>query len=221
MKKLRQIKNNSILLCFVLLITQSVFAQTVEKWFVNMPDGLNPTLSKQNRLELLEYYKAGQGDSVTNRYGNQARLVAFDSINQCVVVKNTSSTMFEMKMFNLEDSSTIIGLISTVCAPVCQSYIQFYDTAWNSMPIQFTMPKAIEWLNKDSLETKNLDKQWVGNALENSFITLTFDAANNTIIAQNNSLKFMTEIDRKLFQPLMTEKPFVYKLNGRTWVQQP
>jgi hypothetical protein len=221
MKKLRQIKNNSILLCCVLLFTQSIFAQTVEKWFVNMPDGLNPTLSKQNRLELLEYYKAGQGDSVTNRYGNQARLVVFDSINQCVVVKNTSSTTFEMKMFNFEASSTVIGLISTVCAPVCQSYIQFYDTAWNSIPIQFAMPKAIEWMNKDSLENKNLDKQWVGNVLENSFITLTFNAANNTIIAQNNSLKFMTEIDRKLFQPLMNEKPFVYKLNGRTWVQQP
>lgn len=221
MKKLRQIKNNSIQLCCVLLFTQSVFAQTVEKWFVNMPDGLNPTLSKQNRLELLEYYKAGQGDSVTNRYGNQARLVAFDSINQCVVVKNTSSSTFGMKMFNLEDSSTVIGLISTVCAPVCQSYIQFYDTAWNSIPIQFTMPRAIEWLNKNSLENMNLDKQWVENVLENSFVTLAFDAAKNTIIAQNNSLEFMNEIDRKLISPFINDKPFVYKLNERTWVQQP
>lgn len=212
--------NRNIVLCSVLLFTQVIFAQTVEKWFVNMPDGLNPTLSKQNRLELLEYYKAGQGDSVTNRYGNQARLVAFDSINQCLVVNNTSSTTFGIKMFNLEDSTTVIGLISTACAPVCQSSIQFYDTAWSSIPIMFTMPKAIEWLNKDSLENKNLDKQWVGNVLANSFITLTFDAAKNTIIAQNNSLEFMNEIDRKLISPFMNDKPFVYKLKGRMWVQQ-
>lgn len=221
MKKLRQIKNNGILLCCVLLFTQSIVAQTVEKWFVNMPDGLNPTLSKQNRLELLEYFKAGQGDSVTNRYGNQARLVSFDSINQCIVVKNTSSATFEIKMFNLEDSSTVIGLISTVCAPVCQSYIQFYDTAWNSIPIRFTIPKAIEWQDKDSLENKNIDKQWVENMLENSFITLTFDAAKNSIIAQNNSMEFMSEIDRKLIQPFMNNKPFLYRLNGQTWVRQP
>ena len=128
MKKLRQIMNNSILLCCMLQITQGVFAQTVEKWYVNMPDGLNPTLSKQNRLELLEYYKAGQGDSVTNRYGNQARLLAYDSISQSIVVKNT-------------------------------------------------------------------------------------------IIAKNNSMEFISEIDRKLILPFMNDKPFVYQLKGRTWVR--
>lgn len=221
MLKLRQIKNNSIMLCCMLLFTHSIIAQTVEKWFVNMPDGLNPTLSKQNRLELLEYYKAGQGDSVTNRYGNQARLVAFDSINQSLVVKNTTNSIFEMKMLDLVDSKKIIGVIYTVCAPICQSYIQFYDTAWNPIPIQFTMPQAIEWLNKDSLENKNLDTQWVGKVLENSFIKFTFDATKNSIIAHNNSLEFMNEIDRKLFQSLMDDKPNVYILNQRTWVRQP
>lgn len=219
MKNLRRIMNNSILLCCMLLFTHNIIAQTVEKWYVNMPDGLNPTLSKQNRLELLEYYKAGQGDSVINRYGNQARLVAFDSINQSLVVKNTPNSIFEMKMFNLVDSTKVIGIISTVCAPICQSSIQFYDTAWNSIPIQLTMPKAIEWLNMDSLENKNVDKKWVGNLLENSFITLTFDAVNNTLVAKNNSMEFMSEIDRKLILPFMNDKPFVYQLKGRIWVR--
>lgn len=219
MKKFRRLMNSSILLCCMLQITQGVFAQTVEKWYVNMLDGLNPTLSKQNRLELLEYYKAGQGDSVTNRYGNQARLLAYDSISQSIVVKNTPNSIFEMKMFDLVDSSKIIGIISTVCAPICQSSIQFYDTAWNLISIQFTMPKAIEWLNVESLENKNIDKKWVENVLENSFITLTFDAVKNTIIAKNNSMEFISEIDRKLILPFMNDKTFVYQMKGRTWVR--
>ncbi|NDP22737.1 MAG: DUF3256 family protein [Paludibacter sp.] len=216
----RQLITNKILFCYILLFTQSVFAQTVENWYVNMPDELNPTLSKQNRLELLEYYKARQGDSVTNRYENQAHVLVFDSINRCLKVKNTPSTTFEMKIFNNEDSIPFLGIINTVCAPICHSVVQFYDTAWNRIPIQFTMPKAMEWLNKDSLENNNVDKEWVEHQLENTYITLTFDEVNMSIMAKNNTLEFMSETDRKLISPFINDKEFIYKLKDKIWMRQ-
>jgi len=216
----RPLINKYILFFYILLFVQSLFSQTIEKWYLNMPDKLNPTLSKQNRLELLEYYKVRQGDSITNRFGNKARVLVFDSINRCLIVKSTPSTTFEMQIFNTEVGVPFLGIINTVCAPVCHSNLQFYDTTWNSIPIQFTMPKAIEWLNKDSLDNKNIDKEWVEQQLENTYITLTFDGVNLLIIANNNSLEFMSETDRKLISPFINDKKFIYKLKNKIWMKQ-
>ncbi|MDR3652139.1 MAG: DUF3256 family protein [Paludibacter sp.] len=213
-------KNNLAIISFLLLMSNILYAQNIADYYVNIPDILNPTLSRQNRLELLEYHKVGQ-DSITNRFGNQARLVSLDSLNRRIVVKNTPTSIFEMKILNLEDKTPIIGIIRTVCSPVCLSSIEFYDTAWNQIPIQFLMPKAIEWADIKSIPDQKVDVNWVKNMMDVSFITLNFSSENQFIIAKNNTLDFLSEADRKIIAPYINSKTITYKLQGRTWVQLP
>ena len=200
-----------------MLASQTSFSQTIERVYINMPDVLNPTLSKQNRLELLEYYKAGQSDSVTNRFGNQAYITLFDSLNQVLKVKNTQVSIFEMKLFNFKGNVPVVGVISTVCAPVCQSVIQFYDTAWNVVSLKFQMPNAIEWIKIDSLSQTAIDRKWIKNVLKTSFISLSFALDLNTIIAKNNSLEFLCEEDRKLIAPFVKTDSLIYHLKDKSW----
>ena len=221
MKKLQRKTNNFVLICCLIWTSQTLTAQTIEKYYVNMPDVLNPTLSKQNRLELLEYHKAGQGDSIVNRLGNKAYLLSFDTINQRLVVRNTASSSFEMKILILNDSTQTIGIIRTVCGPICQSTVEFYDTVWNLIPIQFNMPKAIDWVDNGAFTTENVDRNWVENSLENSFISLSFDSKNQFIIAKNNSLEFLSEADRKLISPLVVDKKLLFRLEGLKWIFEP
>lgn len=209
---------NCLLIIGFIFIFQFSTAQNVEKLYVNMPDAFNPTLSKQNRLELLEYHKARQGDSIDNRFGNKAYLSVLDTLKQFIVVKNSPNSTFEMKLLKLENQVPAIGIIRTVCAPVCQSKVEFYDTAWNLIPLQFTMPKAVEWINESALTTETIDRKWLENLLENSFITLSFDAVNQEIISKNNSLDFVNDIDRKLVAPLLFDKKRSYKLDGNSWI---
>ena len=221
MKKIHLRKNNWLICISLMLFCQNIYSQKVEDLYVKMPDILNPTLSKQNRLELLEYHKAHQSDSVANRFGNQAHLIIMDTLNQQIVVKNTLSSTFEMKILTLEDSTIVIGIIRTVCAPVCQSSIEFYDTAWNKVPLQFSMPKAIDWINPKNMEIEKNDSRWMKNLLEISFISLTFSIQNQTLIAKNNTLEFLNEAERKLIQPYLVDKPILYELVDRKWVQKP
>lgn len=221
MKKIKRITNKIALLFFLVFIYQNLVAQSVEKYYVNIPDALNPTLSKQNRLELLEYFKAGQGDSITNRLGNKAYLEKLDSVNHLIVVKNTANSTFEMKLLTLEDGNKVIGIIRTVCGPICQSMIEFYDTAWNPVKLQFIMPKAIDWINNAASNNQDVDRRWVDNVLENSFISLSFDSKGQQIIAQNNSLEFVTASDRKLISSFLLDKKLKFKLIGRSWILQP
>jgi len=218
---LQKLKNKIIILSSLLFVFQGVFSQTIESVYTNMPDVLNPTLSKQNRLELLEYFKVGQSDSVTNRFGNQAYITVFDSVYQVIKVKNTLVSTFEIKLFNINGNVPIVGIISTVCAPVCQSAIQFYDTAWNVVPLKFKMPDATDWINNDSLIQTVIDKQWIKSVMKTSFITLSFGVDTNTISAKNNSLQFLSVEDKKQLDPFVNDQIFVYHLKDKIWVKEP
>jgi len=217
MKKKRLPGNNGLLILCLLFISVGSMAQTIEKWYVNMPDILNPTLSKQNRLELLEYHKAGQGDSIANIFKHQAYLLKFDTLNQHITVKNTPTSTFEMKILNQADSTAIIGIIRTVCAPLCMSTIEFYDTAWNLIPVQFNMPTAIEWVDINKIPTEKIDLQWVKNLMGVSFVSLSFSDKDQTIQAKNNTLDFLSEVDRKVIAPYVSDKNLSFKLKDRTW----
>jgi len=221
MKKLHKKQNHFLLFCSLIWISHNLSAQTIEKYYVNMPDALNPTLSKQNRLELLEYHKAGQGDSITNRFGNKAYLLNLDTLNQLVVVKNTVNSTFEMKVLNLDDGTLVIGIIRTICGPICQSMVELYDTAWHSVPIQFNMPRAIDWIDETAVIPETVDHQWVLNVLENNFIALSFHPASGMIVAKNNSMEFVGDADRKLIASLVKDKTIMYRFENRKWVQHP
>lgn len=202
-------------------MAMNVSTQNIGKYYVNMPDVLNPTLSKQNRLELLEYHKAKLGDSIVNRFGNKAYLQKYDSINQRIIVKNTVSSTFDMALLHLDTNTQVIGLISTICGPICQSVLEFYDTAWQPIPLQFTMPKSIEWINEEALAKTSIDKFRVENMMENSFISLSFSAEKQDIIAKNNSLEFLSNEDKKILIPIFIDEPIVFKLEKGKWIMSP
>jgi hypothetical protein len=220
MKKTLQSKNNRLIIILIFLC-QGLFSQTIEKLYINMPDNLNPILSRQNRLELIEYYKSHQSDSITNRFQNQAHLILLDVLNQQIVVKNTISSTFDMKVLTLADSTLAIGIIRTVCAPVCQSSIEFYDTVWNRIQLKFTMPKAFEWINEKSIPVEKLDVKWVRNIMNISFVSLKFSSDNQIIKATNNTLEFLSEADRKTILPYILINPIIFRLKGRQWDKMP
>lgn len=221
MKKNPLLNNNPLIVFSLLIFSQCIMSQTIDKWYVNMPDALNPTLTKQNRLELLEYHKAGQSDSVVNRFGNQTYLMSLDTLNQQILVKNTPSSAFEMKILTLDDSTKAIGIIRTVCAPVCMSSVEFYDTAWNLIPVQFTMPKSIEWLDVKSIPVDKIDIQWAKGLMGINFISLRFSDKKQRIVAKNNILDFLSEQDRKVIAPYVPDKAISFELKGQTWQRKP
>ena len=217
MKQKPILKNNLIIFGLLLLASPAILSQSIQKLYVNMPDAFNPTLTKQNRMELLEYHKAGKGDSITNRFGHQSYLLSYDTLQQKIVVKNTPGSTFEMKIMKLDDNKPAIGIIRTVCAPVCLSSVEFYDTAWNSIPVRFTMPKAIEWLDVKSIPTDKIDVQWARSLMSIGFITLRFSDKNQQLIAKNNTLDFLSVEDRKVIAPYVAATEISFELKGRTW----
>ena len=202
-------------IAILLFAMQPLQSQNIERHFVEMPNVLNPIVNRQQRFELLEFFKAEMGDSITNRFGTQTRMLVLDTLNNHILVQNTEISTFEMKMI-VERNDTIIGIIRTVCAPICQSTIDFYNTRWEKRnDITVTFPEAVDWINKEKLSESALNPENVRNALSTSFISLSFfiPSPNSRIYeinATNNSLEFLDEKERKLLVPLMNDGVLIY-----------
>jgi Protein of unknown function (DUF3256). len=221
-KMMRRNRIKYLFLSLVFLPGIGALSQNIESCYKEMPDGLCPLLNKKSRVELLEYHKAGQGDTIQNVFGGNAVLQVFDTLNNRLVVKTTESSTMEIKVFKQAKRPAFIGLINTVCSPICQSSIQFYDTLWRKIPLEFKFPKAIDWLDKDKLDNaSDIDKTWAVNVLETNFISLQFDSVNSSVVATNNSAEFLSENDRKIIQPLLKVRPRIYRLEDLKWVLQP
>lgn len=213
MKKV--IKIYIVLLCFTCSMTAQ--AQTIDKYLVDMPSYLMPALSSSLRLELMEYYKSEQRDSIKNLFGYKAKLLALDTINNYVSIQSTSGSRFEMKTFQLQDSSVVIGIINTVCAPVCSSYIHFFDKNWKAANLNFPKLSNENWLLTPE---KITDGTKVEKLMKTTFVELSFNPANNSITARNNSIDLLSVEDQITVRPFVKKENILFKFNSDgSWKQ--
>lgn len=203
----------------LLFISSNIVSQNIQNVYLGMPDDLSPTLSSQQRHELMEYFKVNQSDKIENRFGTESQILVLDTINQHIVVQSTSISTQDILLFYTADSLALVGVINTVCAPICHSNIQFYDTIWKKVSVMFNLPQSIDWLNPDSVSASFIDKDWIGKVLENNFIKLKFDSAAKTIVAENQILEFLSDENKKELEPLLSVEPFIYRFSNKMWIR--
>ncbi len=213
---MKRISNLTILLVCVLLPLKA--QSTLEQLYVNMPDMLNPAMSKKQRMEQIEYYKAGS-DSVANRFNNQVYVRAFDEQNGYMKIQTTDISAMEIKYF-INGNDTVVGVIKTVCTPICQSVVNFYTTAWHKRSdIKFSMPKAVEWLDPEMMKQTTENTEIARKLLDVSFISLSFSPDQNEILALNHSLDYLSEQDREIVAPLLREEPIIFRIDNKEWLR--
>lgn len=180
-------------------------AQTVDRFYAGMPDVLDPVLSKQQRVELLEYVKADMGDSIANRFGKQTHLEVLDTLNHRLVVRNTDVSTLEMKLL-VQPGDTLIALIRTVCVPVCRSVMKVYDTRWNERAdVYVPVPRSVEWLDEAKVRQAGLEVQNFRNMLTADFVTLAFDTTGQMLCARNHIMDYLEKAEREKLLPFLKD----------------
>ena len=121
-----------IYLFFSLFIAVSVEAQRVSSFFIIMPDELLPQIETNRRKDMIDLFQHSQKGGITNSLGGTSDVTAL-SDNYISVGLSSSSTM-QIKLLPLKGKEeTVIAVVNTVCAPACDSRIDFYDTNWKPL----------------------------------------------------------------------------------------
>ncbi len=194
-------------------VTRSENFGTIESIYQNMPHQVNSLLSPQQRFELIEYYKAGQGDSIKNMFGNWAQLLELDVENKHIKVMHTDGVLLEMMLFeNKQDSTLSIGVIETICSPICNSTIKFYDDKWKLQKTLNNTFSAYDFLDKAGIiQDDAINKDDVEKDLAPIFISATFEKGGKHIILRNETINLLQQKEQEKYEvhvrPLAIDVP--------------
>lgn len=126
------IKNLSALICLVFVWVASLQAQEAKNYFKNMPDSLSPLLTSVNRADFIDFLDSKMKAEVSNSFGGKSEMTELTP--DYISVKMTPQSTWQMKLLSVNDSTKVICTVSTVCAPACDSHINFYTTDWKELP---------------------------------------------------------------------------------------
>lgn len=113
--------------CFI-----PVNAQEAKILFVNMPDSLSPLLTAVNRADCIDFLESKMKAQVENRFGQKSEMTELGK--DYISIRMSPQSTWQMKLLAISDSTYVICTVSTACAPVCDSNIQFYTTNWKELP---------------------------------------------------------------------------------------
>ena len=186
-------------------------AQTVNELFVSLPEPALLTLPVSDRMDLIDLYKAGKKSTVINFLGDSCSILSMtDSYLQFRTGKNTME-LFLLPMIN---DSKIVGLIQTVCAPVCDSRIEFYTTAWKKLAVSVFITFASK--NDFLKEGVNPEDEDVKNALiplDIPLMQLQYKPETKELQQFYTTPEYLSKIDRDKVIQYLSETPKLFKWN--------
>lgn len=121
-----------ILLCFLMASVISLHAQDAKSVFINMPDSLSPLLTKVNREDFADFLESKMKAVVKNRMEKMSEMK--EMTKDYLFLQTTSQSSFQLKLLQLNDTTKIICVVNTACAPVCDSRVLFYTPNWKEIP---------------------------------------------------------------------------------------
>jgi len=205
-------KSKILFSIFLLSVTiQLVNGQTISELFVKLPESAGLPITDSDRLDLIDLYKAGGKATIINGFEDSCSILRLtDDYLQIQIGKNTTE-LFLLPMIN---DSKIIGLIQTVCAPVCDSYLEFYTTAWKKLygSIFITFADKYDFLK----EGVHPEEEKVKNALaplDISFMQLHYDPEKQELQQYYTTPDYLSKADRAKAMPYLKEMPKRFKWN--------
>jgi hypothetical protein len=123
-----------LLVLFMIFSIVSLPAQEIKKLFITMPDTLVPLLTPVNRADFVDFLESNMRAQVKNKFENLSEMT--DLTSDYIRLQMTSRSTLQMKLFVINDTTKVICIVSTACAPECDSYIRFFATDWKELPVQ-------------------------------------------------------------------------------------
>lgn len=132
--------------CFIACINLPINATPIDSIFANLKVKELSLLTKNNRLDLLDYINCGQKSKVDNRYGGQTHLTV--KTDHYISLSQTSVSDVEMVLLQHMGGDTVVCMISTLKRPYEESTVHFYNLQGHACAPLFSVPSASSLLSE-------------------------------------------------------------------------
>ncbi|MBN2765619.1 MAG: DUF3256 family protein [Paludibacteraceae bacterium] len=190
-------KSKFFFLFSALILSATLLSANVDSVFLKMPTKMIALLDGKARFEMLEYFKAGQADSVRNKLGGYSRVLYRNTLTNHIVFQSAINSKYDMKLFKTSDSTYITGIIHTTGERVLLSKINFYDSEWKLLNIVLPEISAGEWYQSWSGKAKLMPDDALVKMLSDNFLAMSFDKTDTLIRVRNYSAGLLSNEDKK------------------------
>ena len=178
-----------------------VKAQTrIRDIYASTPDSIFPLLTKNNRLDQIDFRENNMQAVVKNKFDDHSELLVLNE--KYLKLKLSEHCVVEMRL--LSDST--FCMVQTYNAPASDSRIRFFDANWNKLSQTIERPSVDEFLSEDVDIDARLALQalpLIKASLSESDDTITFELQTSELTREQRQKVEgkVHEISRSLPQP--------------------
>ena len=187
-------------------------AQTMEQVFAEMPDSIVPVMTKNNRLDCIDFYKSNMKPNVENLYGGKSELLKLD--DNYLLLRPTSVSTVAMRKFVPTAGETFIVVAYTYSSPAKDTDIKFYTMSWKPLPAgNFVSPpeKKEFFVVSDTCDAERL--AYASSACEDAFVCVELSEKEESL-RYSLSVEALAPEERDRVLPYVKDA-IVYEWNGK------
>ena len=129
-------KNIISIIIFAFSVTLSAQEVKMRDVFAQAPDSIFPLLTKNNKLDCIDFIENNMKARVKNKFDTYSELTALTDNYLCIQISEKSSA--EMKIVN----DSLLCLVRTYYGPGADSQVFFYNMTWQPVEYNLERPKA-------------------------------------------------------------------------------
>ena len=123
------------------LSAMASFAQGVKMRdvFADMPDSILPLITKNNRLDCIDFIESNVPAQVKNLVDEPIELTVLTDRYLKLTMSKVSQA--EMKLLRVNDTTQVVCMVRTYAGPIEDSQIEFYDLGWKPLDMSVNEPE--------------------------------------------------------------------------------
>ncbi len=191
------------------LLTITCNAQNMPVIFGNMPKKLSLPVDSIGRQDLMDIYKEKGYGTVKNKFNETVEL---KSMTDNYLKLESGNSSFQIILLPLINDSKIICTIQTVCAPACDSKINFYTTQWKQLETSgIFQPAEVSWFIKENVDKSDAGFENAVKSLDMDLMQYDFDVDKMKLIQTYITPKYLSEEDKKAIEPYLKQEPKIFE----------
>ena len=180
---------------------------TVGDVFATMPDSLMPYLSKNNRLDLIDFAKAGMKSEVNNALDGSTELLKLT--DNYMKLQLNSQTTVEMRLIKadslLADSADYVLYVVKTCrtSDAGHSEVRKFTSKWMPLSLSLSLKDRVGEMMMRKQDTTEEEWQKAVAAIDNADVTAEL-SPDSDILSLSLTFSLLTADDKKIISDKIT-----------------
>ena len=186
-------------------------ARDLRSLFINMPDSVIPLLSEVNRADFGDFLDSKMKAIVKNKLGEKSEMLVMN--DDYLSLRLTTANYVDMRLLEVNDSTSIICMVNTYHTPVEDSSIRFYDTNWceldSSLYIELPAERDFFVEPVSAEQNDSLASLLLSASMQLQQISL--DAKDDLLSIKYTSADFMDKKSSAALKKYLKKTPLMYR----------